>query len=203
MNKNNKQKERSLVLIKPDGVQRTLIGEIIKRYERTGFKLVGLKFLIPTTEQIEKHYLIIDTWLKLVGEKAMNAYVKKGLKPPFSDPVKCGEKVLESLKKYLSSGPVVAMVWQGNEAVGIIRKITGGTEPMTSDIGTIRGDFTLDSYAIADTDNRAVRNLIHASGSPEEAEKEIAIWFEENEIIKYRLVQEAILYDVNLDGIKE
>lgn len=203
MNKNTAQEERSLVLIKPDGVQRSLIGEIIKRYERVGFKLVGLKFLIPTPEQIEKHYLIINTWLKSVGEKAMNAYVKKGLKPPFDDPIKCGQKVLESLKKYLSAGPVVAMVWQGNEVVGVIRKITGGTEPLTSDIGTIRGDFTLDSYALADPNGRAVRNLIHASGSPEEAEKEIKVWFEENEIIKYRLVQEAILYDVNLDGIKE
>ncbi len=203
MNKNIAQKERSLVLIKPDGVQRSLVGEIIKRYERAGFKLVGLKFLIPAPEQVERHYLIIDTWLKSVGEKAMNAYVKKGLKPPFNDPIKCGQNVLESLKKYLSAGPVVVMVWQGNEVVGVIRKITGGTEPTTSDIGTIRGDFTLDSYALADTDGRAVRNLIHASDSPEEAEKEIKIWFDENEIIKYRLVQEAILYDINLDGIKE
>ena len=203
MGKNTAQKERSLVLIKPDGVQRSLIGEIIKRYERAGFKLVGLKFLIPMPKQVEKHYLIINTWLKSVGEKAMDAYIKKGLKPPFDDPIKCGQKVLESLKKYLSSGPVIVMVWQGNEAVGIIRKITGETEPLTSDVGTIRGDFTLDSYALADTDGRAVRNLIHASGSPEEAEKEISIWFKENEIIKYRLVQEAILYDVNLDGIKE
>jgi len=203
MKKQDRHQERSLVLIKPDGVQRSLIGEIIKRYERAGFKLVGLKFLIPTVEQVEKHYLIIDTWLKSVGEKAIGAYVKKGLKPPFDDPIKCGENVLKGLKKYLTAGPVVAMIWQGNEAVGIIRKITGGTEPLTSDIGTIRGDFTLDSYAIADLDSRAVRNLIHASGSSEEAEKEINIWFKEDEIIKYRLIQEAILYDVNLDGIKE
>lgn len=201
--KNNKQKERSLVLIKPDGVQRSLIGEIIKRYERAGFKLVGLKFLVPTVEQVEKHYQIVDTWLKSVGEKAIGSYIKKGLKPPFDDPIECGEEVLKSLKKYLTAGPVVAMIWQGNEVVGIIRKITGGTEPLTSDVGTIRGDFTLDSYTIADTDGRAVRNLIHASGSPEEAEKEINIWFKENEIIKYRLIQDAILYDVNLDGIKE
>jgi nucleoside-diphosphate kinase len=203
MNKNPNPKERTLVLIKPDGVQRALIGEIIQRYERTGLKLVGLKFFIPTPELVKKHYLVVDGWLESVGQKAKEAYIKKGLKPPFDDPQKCGQQVLERLEKYLSSGPVVAMVWQGNEAVGVIRKITGGTEPLTSDVGTIRGDLTIDSYHLADTDGRAVRNLIHASASPEEAEKEIKIWFKEEEIIKYRLIQEAILYDVNLDGIKE
>ena len=197
------QRERTLVLIKPDGVQRSLIGEIIRRYERTGLKLVGLKFLIPEEKTIREHYMSNEGWLKSVGEKSMAAYEKKGLKSPYQDSIKCGEEVLERLVKYLSSGPVVAMVWQGNEAVGIIRKITGGTEPLTSDVGTVRGDLTIDSYALGDTDGRAVRNLIHASGSVEEAEKEVKIWFGKEEIIKYRLVQESILYDVNLDGIKE
>jgi nucleoside-diphosphate kinase len=203
MVRNYKSKERSLVLIKPDGVQRSLVGEIIRRYERTGLKLVALKFFIPTPRQVERHYLVVDTWLESVGQKSKEAYVKKGLQPPFDDPKKCGKEVLGRLKRYLSSGPVVAMVWQGNEVVGIIRKITGGTEPLTSDVGTIRGDLTIDSYSLADTDGRAVRNLIHASGSPEEAEKEIKIWFNPSEIIKYRLIPEAILYDVDLDGIKE
>jgi len=192
-----------LVLIKPDGVQRSLIGEIIRRYERTGLKLAGLKFLIPDEKIVREHYMSHEGWLKSVGEKSMAAYEKKGLKSPYDDPIKCGEEVLERLVKYLSSGPVVVMIWQGNEAVGVIRKITGGTEPLTSDVGTIRGDLTIDSYALGDTDGRAVRNLIHASGSAEEAEKEIKIWFREEEIIKYRLVQESILYDVNLDGILE
>ena len=95
------------------------------------------------------------------------------------------------------------MVWQGVHAVGIVRKITGGTEPLTSDMGTIRGDYTIDSYELADVDGRAVRNLIHASGSPDEAKKEIDLWFKRDEIINYRLIQEAIIYDVNLDGILE
>jgi len=95
------------------------------------------------------------------------------------------------------------MVWQGMHAVGIVRKITGSTEPLTSDVGTIRGDFTIDSYEVSDLDGRAVRNLIHASGSPEEAEKEIALWFKPEELHRYRLLNEAILYDVNLDGILE
>ena len=95
------------------------------------------------------------------------------------------------------------VVFVGRRTVKIVRKITGGTEPLTSDVGTIRGDFVLDSYQLSDIDGRAVRNLIHASGSPEEAEKEINHWFKSEEIIKYRLVQEEILYDVNLDGILE
>ncbi|OGZ33888.1 MAG: hypothetical protein A2Y98_03415 [Candidatus Portnoybacteria bacterium RBG_19FT_COMBO_36_7] len=197
------QRERTLVLIKPDGVQRSLIGEILRRYERTGLKLVGLKFLIPDEKTVREHYMSDENWLKSVGDKSVAAYEKKGLKAPFEDPIKCGEAVLERLVKYLSSGPIAAMVWQGNEAVGIVRKITGGTEPLSSDVGTIRGDLTVDSYNLGDTDGRAVRNLIHASGSVGEAEKEIKIWFREEEIIKYRLVQESILYDVNLDGIVE
>jgi nucleoside-diphosphate kinase len=111
--------------------------------------------------------------------------------------------VMKANAKYLSSGPVIAMIWQGNMAVGIVRKITGSTEPLTSDVGTIRGDFTIDSYALADTDNRSVRNLIHASGTVEEAAKEIKIWFKEVEIVKYRHIHEKMLYDVNIDGIKE
>ncbi|MCF7835647.1 MAG: nucleoside-diphosphate kinase [Candidatus Marinimicrobia bacterium] len=198
-----KKKERSLVLVKPDGVQRSLIGEIIKRYERSGLKLIAMKFVVPTEEMAEKHYLIEDGWLEAVGSKTKSAYEKKGEKYPFDDVVEGGKWVLGKLKKFLSSGPVVAMIWQGNEATSIIRKITGGTEPRTSDVGTIRGDFTIDSYSLADTDQRAVRNLVHASGNSSEAEKEIKIWFKEDEIIKYRLVQEQIIYDVNLDGILE
>jgi len=200
---NHPKKEQTLVVIKPDGVQRSLIGEIIKRYERTGLKLVALKFFIPNKELVKKHYLIDPEWIRKAGEKAIGAYKKKGLEPPIKDPTNCGESILKRLIKYISSGPVVAMIWQGNQAISIVRKITGGTEPLTSDIGTIRGDFHIDSYAIADQDGRAVRNLIHASGNKEDAEKEIALWFSKEEIINYRLVQEEILYDVNLDGILE
>jgi len=201
--KNQRSKERTLVLIKPDGVQRSLIGEIIKRYERTGLKLVALKFDIPTEKMVEKHYLINKNWPESAGSKTIASYKAKGTKPPFNDPRKCGLWILGKLKRFLTAGPVVVMIWQGNEAVGIVRKITGGTEPLTSDVGTIRGDLTLDSYPLADTDSRAIRNLVHASGSVQEAKKEIKVWFKPSELIKYRLVQEEILYDVNLDTIKE
>ncbi len=203
MKNGKKTQERSLVLIKPDGVQRSLIGEIIKRYEQTGLKLVALKFLIPNKETVKKHYLIDPEWLEKVGRKAIDAYAKRGQKPPFSNPKKIGESVLKRVQEFLGAGPIVAMVWQGNEAVGVIRKVTGGTEPLSSDVGTIRGDYTIDSYSLSDGDDRAIRNLVHASGTTEEAEKEIKTWFGPKEIVKYRLFQEAALYDVNLDGIKE
>ena len=197
------KRERTLVIIKPDGVQRSLIGEIIRRYERAGLKLTALKFFVPAPELVEKHYLSDAGWLESVGVKSLAAYDKKGLKAPFINPIDCGQAVLGRLIKYLSSGPVAAMIWEGNQAAAIVKKITGGTEPQTSDVGTIRGDLTIDSYELADNDERAVRNLIHASGSPAEAAREIAIWFQEEEIIKYNIIQEKILYDVNLDGILE
>lgn len=197
------QKEKTLVIIKPDGVQRSLVGEIVKRYERVGLKLVAIKMVVPTPEHIEKHYILDPTWRKRNGEKSIKGYRDKGLTPPTEDPLEMSAMTLEKLKKYLSSGPVIPMIWQGLHAVQIIRKLTGGTEPLTSDVGTIRGDFVLDSYKISDDDNRAVRNVLHASGSVEEAEMEIKHWFSEEEILNYRLIQEGILYDVNLDGILE
>jgi nucleoside-diphosphate kinase len=197
------KEERTLVVVKPDGVQRTLVGEIIKRYERIGLKMVGIKMLLPNTDFIEKHYTLDPDWFELTGKKTIKGYVDKGLTPPAKSPVEISKVILANLKKYLTSGPVVAMVWQGAHAVAIVRKITGGTEPLSSDVGTIRGDFMLDSYQMSDIDNRSVRNLVHASGSAEEAEKEIGHWFKKEELLNYRLVQDGILYDVNLDGILE
>jgi nucleoside-diphosphate kinase len=103
----------------------------------------------------------------------------------------------------MASGPIVAMVWQGVGAVAVVRKITGSTEPLTSSPGTIRGDYTIDSYDLANMDDRSVRNVVHASGSVDEAIKEIPIWFTKEEVLNYRLVSEEIIYDVNLDGILE
>ena len=195
--------ERTFVLVKPDGIQRSLIGEIIKRFERIGLKLAGIKMLVPTSAHVEAHYTLDSNWRRVTGEKTIESYRKKGMKPPSEDPLEITARILEGLKKYMTSGPVVAMVWQGAHAVKIVRKVVGGTEPLSSDVGTIRGDFVLDSYQMSDTDGRSVRNLIHASGSPEEAEMEIRHWFTEKELVNYRLVQEQILYDVNLDGLLE
>jgi len=197
------KKEKTLVIIKPDGVQRSLIGEIIKRHERIGLKLIAMKFVIPTVEMVECHYTVDPEWLIKVGEKTIAGYKAKNLPPPSNDPIVNGKTVLKRLCKYMKSGPVVAMIWQGAHAVPIVRKIIGSTEPMSSDVGTIRGDFVTDSYIMSGADDRAIRNIIHASGSAEDAEKEIKIWFNEGEVLNYRLIQEEILYDVNLDGFSE
>ncbi|MDO8466534.1 MAG: nucleoside-diphosphate kinase [bacterium] len=197
------KKERTFVAIKPDGIQRSLMGEIISRFERAGLKLVALKMALATPEMIEKHYTVDPNWRVVTGQKTIEAYKKQGKTPPSEDPLKITEVILGNLKRYMSSGPVIAMVWEGVHSVGIVRKLIGGTEPLTSDVGTIRGDFTIDSYVLSDTDGRSVRNLVHASGSTSDAEKEIELWFKKDELVNYRLIQEAIIYDVNLDGILE
>jgi nucleoside-diphosphate kinase len=188
--------ERTLVIIKPDGIQRNLIGEIISRYERSGLKLIAMKMMVPTKELVEKHYTLDPEWIRIAGEKSIKNAKEKGHTPLSEDALVTGNIVLESLKKYLTSGPVVAMVWEGSSAVAIVRKIVGSTEPLSSDVGTIRGDFVIDSYQISNLDGRAIRNLVHASGSVKEAEDEIKHWFSPDEIIEYTHILEKVLYDI-------
>ncbi len=195
-------KERTFVMVKPDGVQRGLVGEIIKRLERVGLKITALKMVIPTEEQCWTHYNKDDAWFMKKGERTISDRQSLGL-PVDKDAMEYGKDIIRALVKFMTSGPVVAMVLSGNQAVGIVTKLVGGTEPLTSDVGTIRGDFTLDSYNLSSQDERAVRNLIHCSDKPEEAEREMQIWFKPEEIIEYRQLNEEILYDVNLDGILE
>jgi len=171
--------EQTLVLIKPDGVERNLIGEIISRFERSGLKLVDVKMIKPTADMVEQHYLVDPEWKQKTGVKSIEAYKKQGKTPPYNTPEEAGDYILNKMKDYLAGQSVVAMVWQSVHAVGVVRKLVGSTEPLTSDVGTIRGDLTIDSYELADLDNRAVKNLVHASGSVEDAEKELALWFSE------------------------
>mgnify|MGYP001610024666 CR=1 FL=1 len=195
------KKERTLVIIKPDGVQRALIGEIMMRYERLGLKLVGLKMTVPSEAQIEGHYTLDPNWRRVTGEKTIHAYKDRGLVPPSEDPLEITAKILKNLKMYMTAGPVICMVWEGAHAVELVRKVTGGTEPRSSPVGTIRGDFVVDSYVMSDADDRAVRNLIHASGSVEEANMEIPYWFKKSEITDYKVSHEDILYEKELQGI--
>jgi nucleoside-diphosphate kinase len=187
--------EKTLVVIKPDGIQRNLIGEIISRFERSGLKVVAVKMMQPDEKLVEKHYTIDPGWIENVGKKAIASYQKRGLPVPNNDPIAVGKEVLNRLKKYVSSAPVLAMVWEGSSAVEMVRKICGGTEPLSALAGTIRGDYTPESYQLADGDERAIRNLVHASGSVAEAEKEIALWFDKKEILAYKLIRDIIIYD--------
>lgn len=196
------KKERSFVIIKPDGVQRSFVGEILSRIERTGLKLVAMKMTVATEDQCWKHYNKDESWFLEKGTKIVEDRKKRDAEITKSA-LEYGKEIVGRLVKFMTSGPVVIMVIEGNQAVGIVKKLVGGTEPLTSDVGTIRGDLTLDSYTLADADGRAVRNIIHCSDKPEEAEREIKIWVKPEEIIKYKSIQERMLYDVDLDGILE
>lgn len=175
--------ERTLVIIKPDGVERRLAGEIIKRFEQIGLTLQAMKMLKPDEDLIEKHYTIDPEWIRLAGEKSIKSSKEKGHPSLSENAEEAGRMVLQSLKVYLTNGPVIAMVWAGPHAVPIVRKIVGGTEPLSSDVGTIRGDFVLDSYEISNKEGRAIRNLVHASSSTREVESEIAHWFSKSDIL--------------------
>ncbi|MEK7510717.1 MAG: nucleoside-diphosphate kinase [Patescibacteria group bacterium] len=194
--------QRTFVIIKPDGVQRALVGEIIKRFERTGLKLAALKLTMLDSDRIWKHYNKDDAWFIKKGTKIAEDRAAAGLSSE-KEPIEYGKDIIRALERFMTSGPVVMMVWEGNEAVNVVKKIVGETEPATSDVGTIRGDLTIDSYNIAAIDDRAVRNLIHCSDEPGNAEDEIKLWLTDDELITYRLVGDQILYDVNLDGIME
>jgi len=198
----HQKKERTFVMIKPDGVQRSLVGDIVTRFERVGLKMVYLKFQMLDEAKLWGHYDKKDEWFLKKGEGIVKDLTDKGVEIT-KEPIEYGKDIIRSLVTFMTAGPVVMMVLEGNQAVSVVKKLVGGTEPATSDVGTIRGDYTLDSYAICAVDDRAVRNLIHCSDEPEEAQREINLWLDQSELLDYRLVQDAILYDINLDGILE
>ena len=191
--------ERSLVLIKPDGVQRGLTGEIISRFEKTGLKLIAIKLTFPSKELAEKHYpKWREEFLIGIGQKTLENYQELGIDVKENmgteDPKKIGLIVREWLIEYLTSGPVVAMIWQGPSAISLIRKLSGHTLPLKAQPGTVRGDFAFDSSALANLQKRAIKNLLHASGSKEEAEYEIPLWFTPEEIVTYQKVEEKVIF---------
>lgn len=201
MNKQPHQ-ERTFVILKPDTVQRSLMGEVIKRFERTGLKFVAMKMFVATEEQLLKHYNKNEEWFVKKGSRIIEDLKAHGL-PVEKEAIEYGKDIIRTIVHYMTAAPIVAIVLEGNQAVSVVTKLVGTTEPATSDVGTIRGDFTVDSYGHSSYENRAVRNLVHQSESPEEAEREIAIWFREEEIMGYVTAQERIMYDVNFDGRAE
>ncbi len=196
------EKQRTLVLLKPDAVQRSLIGEILERIERTGLKFTAFKFLVASEDQLVRHYNKGEQWFKEKGERIVADRKLHGMSVD-QDAMEYGKEIINLIVKFMTAGPILAFVVEGNESVAVVKKIVGATEPKTSDVGTIRGDYTVDSYDHSSVQNRAVRNLVHCSESPEEAEREIQVWFKPEGIVQYKTIQEGILYDVNLDGIFE
>jgi nucleoside-diphosphate kinase len=187
--------EQTLVLIKPDGVQRSLIGSILERLERVGLKLVALKMVTPTRDQADRHYALTEEWMQTVYSKAKAKYEANGENFPYPDYKSYGQSIKDGLVEFLVSGPVVAMVLEGEQGVSLTRKIVGATEPASSAPGTIRGDYSLDTYALSNAQNRPLRNLIHASGTVDEAKYEMPIWFASQEIMKVNGALDPIMYD--------
>jgi len=176
--------ERTLILAKPDAVQRGLVGEIIKRFEQKGFKIAGIKMVHANQEQLGEHYADDPEWKKSVGEKTLEVAKKKGIEMN-ETAEEIGNRIRNWNMEGLQINPIVAIVFEGHHAVEIGRKIVGNTEPRQAHPGTIRGDFTAESYAIADKNKRVIRNLVHASGSTKEAEREIKVWFKDEEIFNF------------------
>lgn len=177
--------EKTFVMVKPDGVQRGLIGEIISTLERTGLKPVKIKMLRPDREIAMKHYPDSLDWYAPVGNKTLDGFAMLGkdVKAEFGvdDPVEIGKMVKNWLTDFLCSGDVVAMVWEGNAAVKNVRRLVGNTLPIMADPGSIRGKFSLDSPDATNHDKRPVSNLVHAAGEIDEAIGEIKLWFPEFE----------------------
>jgi nucleoside-diphosphate kinase len=197
-----KYHERTLVILKPDTIQRGLIGEIISRFEKKGLKIVAMKMAWPDEKQAKDHYFWSDEEKEASGNRTIEAYTAKGLKITKSAK-EYAEDVQRRLYSYLQTGPVVVMVIEGAHAIEIVRKLVGHGNPLTADVGTIRADLTIDSYVLADDVDRAARNMVHASGNIGEAEREIKVWFEEEDLINYDLAIEKILYEKEWETTRE
>ena len=192
------KRERTLILLKPDAVARGLVGEIIARFEKAGLKIVGMKMVHPTEEKAAGHYAGPDEWIRGMGQKTLDSFEEFGMDADevlgTSDTLEIGQMVLSWLIRYISSGPVVAMVLEGVHAIKAVRKMVGFTIPSRAEPGTIRGDLTIDSNTISSLEKRSTKNLIHASGDPEEAAQEIAFWFDPEELFDYKRGGEEIAF---------
>jgi len=178
--------ERTFVMVKPDGVQRGLVGEVISRMERRGLKVIALKMVKPSLEHLNDHYPKDEKWIARLGDKGFNTFKEYGINPidimGTENSLEAGKQVREWLVNYMTEAPVVPMILEGIHAIDMARKIVGVTLPSKAEIGTIRGDYSVDSPAAANFSKRAIRNLVHASENKEEAEMEISHWFSEEEI---------------------
>jgi nucleoside-diphosphate kinase len=193
------KEEKTMVIIKPDGVQRQIVGEILTRFEKKGFKIVAMKMIQPTSELVGQHYPYDKKEMETVGIKTIAFAKQLGEEFPETDPFKIGEDVRRRNMRFMAAGPVIAMILQGVHVVQEVRKFVGPGNPAAADVGTIRADFTPDSYNFGDIQQRAARNIIHASDSEENAKREIDLWFKPEEIVEYTTAIEKILYDPEWD----
>lgn len=182
----NRLIERSLLLVKHDGVSRGLIGEILHRFERMGLRIAGIKMMHADEQLANKHYHVTTEWATSLFQRTQEAYKKSGKPFVFTDPMKYAGMIQAWNQAFLREGPVVAFVIEGPHAVELGRKMVGHTEPRQALPGTIRGDFMLDSYGLGELKQRTIRNLVHASGTVAEAQREIELWFTPEELYTYQ-----------------
>ena len=196
--KNGAQQERTFAMLKPDGTQRGIIGEIISRIEKRGLKIIALKMVKPGLQHLDDHYPKDDQWIARLGEKGFTCFEELGLDPMdimgTTDKLEAGKQVREWLISYMNEAPVVAMVIEGIHAIEMMKKIAGPTLPSKAQIGTIRGDYSVDSPAAANVNKRAIKNVIHISENEKEAEHEIEHWFSGEEIFDYKRADHAAMF---------
>jgi len=189
--------ELTFLMVKPDGVRRACVGDIIHRIERTGLKIIAMKMVVASREKVSGFYPSDEVWIRRVGGKTLTTYEKFGYDAMTelgtSDPAEIGKQVRAWLMDFMTSGPVVPMVIKGVHAVSKVRKLAGATMPTDADFGTIRGDYSFDSAAAANRDKRAVFNVVHATETPEEAAHEINYWFTPPELCEYGTGDEHIM----------
>ena len=190
--------QKTLVVLKPDSVKRGIVGEIISRFEKAGLKIMGLKMIKLTREQAEKFYYADEKWLESVGNKTITRYKEMGLDPikefGTDDPKKIGSIIREWLIDFITSSPVVAIILEGVNCVEEVRKLVGSTEPLKAPPGTIRGDYAHVSIAYANWNKIVLRNVVHASETEKDAEREIFIIFKPEEIYNYERNIEEVIY---------
>ena len=176
--------EQTLILLKPDTIQRNLVGKILDRFTMSGLKIKAMKMLQASEEDAKNHYKLDEEWAMSVYQKSLASAKKEGRPFEYRDHMHIGETIQSWNMKFLMEGPIIALVIEGENAIEVVRKIAGSTEPSSAEKGTIRNDFApTESYALADSEKRVLRNLMHASDSTETANYEISLWFDEKELI--------------------
>lgn len=192
------KEEKTIVLIKPDGVKRGLIGEILGQFEKRGLKIIALEMVWASKKQIDGHYPKDKKWINRLGEKTLKNYKEYGIDPikelGTDDSYKIGKMVRGWLIDFMTSGPIVKVVVKGIHAIDMVRKIVGPSMPAQAEMGTIRGDFSVDDATAANRDKRAIHNIIHASETPEEVKHELSFWFAAEDIYDYKRAEEDIMF---------
>lgn len=188
--------ERTLIILKPDAVKRALVGVAIETFEKTGLKLLAAKMVKPGADVIKNHYPGTQEWVTEMGNKTLASFKQAGKdvekETGTDDPYQLGSFVYERLIKYWQEGPIIVMVFEGPNAVAVCRKLRGHTIPVLADAGTILAEYSYDSSTLSSSLNRAVKTFIHASGSGEEAEREITYWFKDTQFAGYKREVDAL-----------